>query len=209
MGRDTIKDMSDETEPVKASGRLRIFNNLLTITAILLGLYVMLSPFLPQITWWVGSNTPIKTYADNSEKVEQAATTPIPAENRLFIPALGLDEKIYDGGLEQLKNGVLRRGHTSTPDEGSNTVLVGHRFAYGTRGVFYHLDKVKTGDMLTLHWEGKRYDYKVSEISVVAPAQVEVEDPTENEVLTVYTCTPLWTATDRLVLRADKIGESQ
>jgi sortase A len=152
--------------------------------------------------WWVGKNTPIKTYADSSEDIQRVADSPPTNENRLFVPSLGMDEVIHEGGLEELKFGVLRRSRTSTPDKGSNTVMVGHRFTYGSRGVFYHLDKVKTGDSILLHWEGKPYRYMVKNILVVSPSQINIEEPTGENILTLYTCTPLWSAKDRLVIQA-------
>jgi LPXTG-site transpeptidase (sortase) family protein len=191
--------------------RLRLFNHGLTLIAIVLAVYVMTVPVLPELTWWVGQHTPISISANNASEVKQAADSPpdSSASNTLFIESLGMSEVIYEGGLEQLKKGVLRRSQTSTPTKGSNTVLVGHRFAYGSRGVFYHLDKVKTGDRIVLHWEGKSYAYNVSEVIVVPPSQVSIEQPTEEDILTLYTCTPLWTATDRLVIRATLVGENE
>jgi sortase A len=183
---------------------LRVINNILTLVAITLGLYIIFAPLLPQAKWVIVENTPLKEVLGAAEAVEKSADGVI-GSNRLFIPKLGLEEVIYEGGTEQLRKGVLRRGHTSTPDKGSNTVLVGHRFLYDVRGVFYHLDKLKVGDTISVHWEIDKYDYRVSDISIVTPETVSVEDPTSVEVLTLYTCTPLWNPKDRLVVRAVRI----
>jgi sortase A len=53
-----------------------------------------------------------------------------------------------------------------------------------------------------LHWEGKPYRYMVKNILVVSPSQINIEEPTGENILTLYTCTPLWSAKDRLVIQA-------
>ena len=182
----------------KETGRLRYINNWLTMTVIILALYIMLMPLLPQAEWWVKEESPLQTWT--SERVD--AAEPIIKDNRLFIPSLGMSQQIHDGGIEQLRKGVWRRPNTSTPNQNSNTVLVGHRFTYDGDGVFYHLDKVKTSDKITVHWSGKAYNYVVDDILVVKASAVEIESPTDDATLTIYTCTPLWSAKDRLVIRA-------
>jgi sortase A len=50
--------------------------------------------------------------------------------------------------------------------------------------------------------------YKVAEIKTVASTAGEVEAPTDTDQLTLYTCTPLWSAKERLVIVAKPIGGS-
>ena len=181
---------------------LRVINNLLTLIVVGLALYIILAPFLPQAEYWVQEESPLKTWASQSDSVSDEADATV-GSNRLFIPKLGLSELVYDGSVEPLSKGVTHRPRTSTPDRASNTVLVGHRFAYTERGVFYHLDKLAVGDELTLHWLTQRYDYIVKEIKVVPPTEISVEAPTDDPRLTLYTCTPLWTSKERLVIIAE------
>lgn len=181
---------------------LRQFNDALTAVIVGLALYIIAAPFLPQLSFWVQEESPVKAFTSKSEDVQSEAQAQA-TSNRLFIPRLGLSEIIQEGGVEKLKNGVVRRSHTSTPKNGSNTVLVGHRFMYDVRGVFYHLDKVEKGSEIIVHWDGKSYSYKVNDVFVVAADQVSIEAETNESVLTIYTCTPLWTAKDRLVVRAE------
>jgi sortase A len=185
----------------------KVINNILTIVAVFLALYIILLPLLPQLAWWVTEQSPISTWTSDKEAVATKADEEI-KDNRLFIPALSMSQKIHEGGAESFSKGVVRRGNTSTPDKGSNTVLVGHRFTYGGKGVFYHLDKVKKGDRITLHWEGKAYKYQVSDTLVVKATAVEIENASEQDMLTIYTCTPLWSAKDRLVIKALPVVET-
>ena len=187
---------------------LRVFNNFLTVIVVLLAVYIMFSPFLASLSWWVKHEAPVVSKPPSVATSSEAESTVLD-ENTVIIPALGLSEKIYDGeSATELNKGVWLRPNTSNPSLGSNTVLSGHRFTYSGQDVFYHLDKVKVGDSMEVHWDGVRYEYTVKEIKIVPPTAIEIEDPTEASMLTVYTCTPLWSAKDRLVLVAELAGES-
>lgn len=195
-------------EPIKEKSKLRQFNDLLTVLIIVLAIYVIVAPFLPQLTFWLREESPVKAWASTSAEVQAQADDRV-EDNRLFIPKLGLSEAIQEGGLEKLKYGVLRQKHTSTPNEEGNTVLIGHRFMYDVKGTFYHLDKVAVGDELFVHWDNKKYTYRVDEVFVVAPEEISIEESSDQDILTLYTCTPLWTAKDRLVVRASLQGVSE
>lgn len=130
--------------------------------------------------------------------------------NKLVVPSIGVDGVIYEGAtVSTLNNGIWRRPNTSTPDKGGNTVLSAHRFLYETGPItFYHLDKVKMGDKIYVLWNNKRYEYQVFNISEVLPTQIEVEANTKDPIITLYTCTPLWTAEKRLVVKAKLLNSN-
>lgn len=184
---------------------LRFFNNCLTVLVAFLAIYIIAAPYLPQLGWWIEHDSPIKTIV----RKQTPATPPAEQEirgDKLFIPGLDMEENIYSGGIASLSKGVWRVPKTSTPDKGGNTVLVGHRFTYkDPTGVFYHLDKVKKEDPITLHWQGKAYEYKVADIKIVPATEVSVEDNTKEPQLTIYTCTPLWSVKNRLVVIAEPL----
>jgi LPXTG-site transpeptidase (sortase) family protein len=192
---------------------LRLFNSLLTWAVALLALYIIIMPFWPQISWWARHDSPLKGTLSGDVKPPDPVKTPasaaIPGLDQLLIPRLEMQETVHGGGIGALKKGVWRLPHTSTPDKGGNTVLVGHRFTYGGPAVFYHLNKVQKGDAVSLTWKGKQYNYRVTTIKVVPPTEVSVEANTKEPMLTIYTCTPLLTAKDRLVIQAEFVGESQ
>jgi len=84
--------------------------------------------------------------------------------------------------------------------------MVGHRFQYTTGpNTFYLLDKLSIGDEISVYWNKIKYRYSVSHISIVEPTQLEIEAATDYPILTLYTCTPLWTAKNRLVVVATPI----
>lgn len=183
---------------------LRKFNDLLSLFIIVLALYIFVWPFLPSFTWWVKFQAPVISHSHN---VSVAATQPIPKEDTLVIPTLEMQEQVYDGAtLHTLSKGIWHLPNSSSPDKGGNTVMAGHRFTYSGKAVFYYLDKVKVNDNMTLYWQGKRYDYVVTAINEVPPTDGRLVAPTETPTLTVYTCTPLWSAKNRLVITA-KLAE--
>jgi len=188
---------------------LRRFNNALSILIVILAVYIFVGPFIQQIVWWVERKAPVISNPLPSVLPKLSSVT-LPQQNTLFIPSLGMQEQIYEGkGIETVNKGVWRRPNTSTPPEQSNTVLVGHRFTYAGHSVFYNLDKVNVGDELGIYWQGKMYTYKVNAIKVVEPTEISVESPSDSPKLTLYTCTPLWSAKQRLVIEADLISESK
>lgn len=173
------------------------------LVIILLNGYVIVTPFAPQVTYQVAQ---VFTEPQKLDTPEQRAEISRD-ENHLVIPKIGLDQHIWIGDSPWLVNkGVWHIPHSSTPDKGSNTVLVGHRFTYKDPAVFYHLDKVEAGDPIIAVYDGKLYNYKVSETKIVNPTDIHIEDPTEENVLTLYTCHPLWSTRQRLVVIAELEG---
>ncbi|HSD55648.1 MAG TPA: class E sortase [Candidatus Saccharimonadales bacterium] len=185
--------------------KLARVNSLLLVAILLINGYIIILPVIPKVAFWLQSNN--KQHIRQLEKnvtVPVAANQVRPTENRLIAPSMVFDQQIFEGkSMATLKKGLWRRPNTSTPDKGSNTVIVGHRLTYSNpRGTLYNLDKVHVGDDLAVWWNGKRYHYSVTKTKIVTPDQISVENPTDNPQLTIYTCTPLWLPKDRLVVIA-------
>lgn len=183
---------------------LRQFNDTLTVVVVLLCLYVIAAPLLPNISfWWSKSVTrttpPLVAALEDPKKPEI-----IPDKNMLVIPGLKMEQEIHESRDQSaLRKGAWRYPHASTPDKGMNTVLVGHRFTYGGPAVFYHLDKLKIGDQVVVYWQKQKYEYRVENIKEVPPTAVKIQrKDTGKDMLTIYTCTPLVTAKNRLVIQA-------
>ena len=198
-----------------------IVNKLLTGVIVGLGLYIALAPLVPGAWFWL-RHASVSTYwsdlfARESEPVPLVITprkhmetsvatveAGIPKENVISIPNIGVYAPIVEGkSVQAMEAGAWHRPGTGDPISGGNMVLVGHRFLYtsGPR-TFYHLDKVKAGDIFSLYWQGKQYQYVVESTLVTLPNAVEIEQQTDTPLLTVYTCTPLFTVDKRLVVRA-------
>ncbi len=195
-----------------------IINHLLLVVLVLLAGYIMFIPFVPEVVAMYNKQTDmtrgykyqsnLSTKQAKSADISIESLKPIPKENTLVIPQIGVDSEVVGGiGPDALDRGLWHRPNSSTPDKGGNTVITGHRFLYSSGPkTFYNLDKVKIGDKFFMFWEGKEYDYEVVDIFIVEPDQTEIEDQSPEPLLTLYTCTPLWTATQRLVIRARLIN---
>ncbi|MFA5070568.1 MAG: sortase [Patescibacteria group bacterium] len=128
----------------------------------------------------------------------------IPDDNRLVIPKIGVDVAIVEGQNEEtaLLKGAWRNPKTSNPENGGNTVISGHRFRFRppNNTTFYLLDKLAVGDTFIIYWKGVEYDYQISETKIVAPTAVEILNNTANSQVTLFSCTPLFTTRQRLVV---------
>lgn len=192
----------------------RIMNHVLLVILVVLAGYIMFIPFVPEVTAMYNKQTDktrgykyqsaLATKEAKRDDISIESLKPIPKENTLVIPQIGVDSVIVEGiGPDSLDRGLWRRPNSSTPDKGGNTVITGHRFLYSSGPkTFYDLDKIKIGDKFFMYWDQKEYDYEVVDIFTVEPDQVEIEDEAPEPLLTLYTCTPLWTAKQRLVIRA-------
>lgn len=137
-----------------------------------------------------------------TEKIDEV---PI-VQNRLVIDKIGVQMDIKGGNDAN----VLKAGAawwipgTSNPLYGGNFVVGGHRYAYQppSAKTLYNLDKLVVGDVIKVEWEGKEYSYEVQNIKIVEPSQVEILAPTSEEKLTLFTCTPIFTSKQRLVVEA-------
>lgn len=193
---------------------LKRVNDILTVIVVLLGMYLVIMPFLPNLQLLISRyfdesdgyiyRSSLATEAD----IDEDTLVEAPEGKRLVIPAIQLDEEIIIGDSPSLVHaGAWKRPNTSTPDQGGNTVITGHRFTYDTPATFYHLDKLEVGDKLGVWWDGQEYVYEIFNVLTVEPSAIEIEGFSDIPMLTLYTCTPVWTATNRLVVQAVLVNE--
>lgn len=183
-------------------------NNFLLIGIIGVTSYIIVSPFSPALISWWQLNHSDKPRVLERRVADQAKQSTINKANSVTIPSMGFEGSIneapYAQRYEALDQGIWHNPRTSTPDKGGNTVIAGHRFTYtNPRGAFYDLNRVEVGDRIGVVWNNKPYTYIVRETRVVGPNDGYIENATENAQLTLFTCTPLWNPTDRLVVIAD------
>jgi len=191
----------------------KAFNNILVGAVVLLGLYIAMAPFYPRFQLWaknIFDTTEGFAYQGRLAELSGSDIEPKqlpPEENTLLIPDIKLNEKVLEGeNISVISDGSSwRLPNTSTPDAGGNTVIIGHRWSYSDPATFYNLDKMEVGDKFSVYWNKEEYVYEVFETKIVPPTRIEIEAPTEDARLTLYTCAPLWTATDRLVVTSKLI----
>jgi sortase A len=132
----------------------------------------------------------------------------------LTINPLGLKNVpvISSNSTRSLDQGVIHLPGTSLPWSDTperNVYLAGHRLGWpgtGSHLVFYRLNQLSTGDVITLRdREGGRYDYMVVESFTVGPLDRWVTGRVRGrDLLTLQTCTPIPTFEKRLIVRAER-----
>lgn len=182
----------------------RKINNGLACVVILVSSYALLLPFLPSLQLWIQQRNPAN-HIRIADQLDTNSVSSNTADNRLLIPEILVDEPIVTG--ENLSiiddGGIWLRPQASQPTEQGNIVLAGHRFTYAQPfGPLYHLDKLSIGDEIGMRWEGETYVFVVEEIQTVTADSTGIEAPTDDRRLTLYTCTPVLTAENRLVITA-------
>jgi len=143
-------------------------------------------------------------------------------EPRLIIPKINVDVPVaydvgndYNSQMTAMQNGVAHfaiPGASSHPGQIGNTVIAGHSsndlFDGGEyKFIFAQLEKLNKGDTIYANYKSKRYTYTVTKKEVVAPIDVnKLVYAITKPVLTLLTCTPLGTSTNRLLVTAEQIS---
>lgn len=136
--------------------------------------------------------------------------------SRIEIPAINVKAPVQlnQGTAEWqiqlgLRKGVVHLDGSAAPGKTGNVVIFGHSsgalWAPGDyKFVFTMLDKLKAGDQIYVYHEGIRYGYTTTSSQVVAPSDVGVLNGGGRNELTLITCTPVGTSTNRLVVHAEQ-----
>lgn len=188
--------------------KLKSLNSLLEIVILLVALFVILGPILPAIESMFKKDASVARPDEFTPKslFENIDST----VNYLIVPSLGIEKEIIETDtIRKVHENVWRRPQGSSPSNGSNTILVAHRYANigGERAsTFYALPDIVIGADIYIRWEGVVYHYQATETKIVLPTEIEIEEPTNTPILTMYTCTPLWKADKRFVVTAPLIA---
>jgi sortase A len=123
---------------------------------------------------------------------------------RIAIPRLGLSAIVMEGtGTITLRRAVGHISGTGLPGRPGNVGLAAHRDTF-----FRPLRNIRQNDIITLTTLLGVYRYRVVSITIVNPRDVEVLNPSKNEVLTLVTCYPFYfvgAAPDRFIVRAVRV----
>ncbi|MDM0964298.1 class C sortase [Clostridium perfringens] len=123
------------------------------------------------------------------------------------IPSINIKLPIYYGtSVDILKKGVGVLDGTSLPVGGENThsVLSAHT-GLANQKLFTDIDKLKDGDVFYLHILKKDLAYKVNQIKVVHPDEIdELKISDDKDYVTLLTCYPYGINTERLLVRGER-----
>ncbi len=125
----------------------------------------------------------------------------------IVIPKIGLSMMVIEGtDAAQLDQGPGHYPGTPLPGEAGNAAIAGHRTTY--LHPFYSLDALAPGDAIELTTLQGIFLYRMISAEVVSPTDVAVVDPTPSPQLTLTTCNPRYSASQRLVVHAALVASA-
>ena len=172
-------------------------------------------------------NPQLPTAGRNSESLLAYLPQVGPPENRILIPKLELniplvspsyqallDEdwtKLEEEIQEALMGGVVHYPGTARPGQAGNFFVTGHSSYYPWapgkyKTVFARLNQLQPGDEYWVYFGGDRHRYVVRSKKEVSPGDVTVLDqPLDQRISTLMTCTPVGTTLRRLIISAEEV----
>jgi LPXTG-site transpeptidase (sortase) family protein len=193
---------------------------LIEITAVLILFYLILFPFYPELKYRFFYDKNNKESINLDEKIststlKEAYKSNFPesdfsiSPNRIIIKKIGVNAPIIESHNSDygLSRGAWHVPESSTPEKGSNTVITGHRFKYlpPNNLTFYLFHKLEVNDEVYIIWNKKDYFYKIREIKIVPDTELSILNSSEKSILTMFTCDPIYSTENRLVVIADLI----
>jgi sortase A len=145
---------------------------------------------------------------------------PVSTEFGIVIEKINANAKIIpdvDPGNEAqytqaLNQGVAQSKGSTLPGQPGNLYIFSHSTnapwnVSRLNAVFYLLRELETGDKAVIFYQGKRYDYEVYEKTVTDAYDTSfLTNRYDKPVLTLQTCDPPGTLTNRLIVRAKLLG---
>ncbi len=152
--------------------------------------------------------------------VDPNNTGPVSAEPKIIIPKVNLEAPVvYDvptieehAVQEGLERGVVHYATTPNPGEKGNAVIFGHSSGNilnkgKYKFAFLLLKSLDKDDTFIIQKDSKRYVYKVFNKYVTNPSDISVLGtiPGKPATMTLITCDPPGTSTNRLIVQAEQI----
>lgn len=166
------------------------------------------------------------TFYDPEEPAEGAPVESLPADNNglsigrprmsltlignLKIPKLGITENLVEGTEDEMMYGVGHLVGSAYPGQKGNCVIAGHR-NYIRMHPFRYLTELKEGDLVKVSANGIEYTYEIYKTFSVDPTETWVVQPQDGEeaIVTLITCTPIPTYTQRLICWGRLVTETE
>ncbi|KKP41423.1 MAG: sortase family protein, sortase A [candidate division WS6 bacterium GW2011_GWE2_33_157] len=163
----------------------------------------------------------ISDTVSNSNSIEESLSKDFVLERkvleemntRILINSIEVDGLVYEG----LESKTMDRGFwhfptSNLPGQKGNVVIIGHRYAKlpPQKDTFFNLDKVKVGDKIQVVQSDIEYTYIVADTRVVEKNDISILQDFTDYRITLVTCTPLWSAKQRLVIvgKLDKLYQN-
>ena len=129
---------------------------------------------------------------------------------KVIVNSIEVEGSIYEGvDSNTMNKGFWHFPTSSLPGQKGNVVVIGHRYAKlpPNKDTFFNLDKVKVGDSIEVIQNDNKFTYIVTDTIVVEKNDTSILQDYSDYRITLITCTPLWTADQRLVIvgKLDKL----
>ncbi|WP_229076737.1 class E sortase [Actinoplanes sp. DH11] len=130
---------------------------------------------------------------------------------RLYIPKFDKKWVVVDGVQpDDIRYAPGHYPESAMPGEVGNFSVAGHRI----KKIFWRLDELNDGDVIGVETRENWYVYKVYELDIVKPHQVEVvaavpgkpKAKPSKAVLTLTTCNPKFNNYERLIVHAELVS---
>jgi len=133
---------------------------------------------------------------------DPSTRVPLVEVGRIQIPRIGVDDVVREG-VEQM---VIDAGPAHWPGTAAfggwgNVVLAGHRSS--STSPFLRNGELTPGDLIVLSDLTGSYSYRVTALEVVDATALWIVDQHPGRTLTVFTCHPIGSSAQRLVVRAE------
>jgi sortase A len=118
------------------------------------------------------------------------------------IPRINVTQAVISGvTVEDLKKGPGHFRTTPMPGQLGNAAIAGHRTTWGAP--FSRINELEDGDEIVItNLRNERFVYRVSGQKIVPPTDVSVLNATPEPTLTLISCHPKLSATNRIIVTA-------
>ena len=156
------------------------------LTAVFVGSLVVLAAVLPAHSSNASSLFKAKTY----RRVGTLSISKLKITSPIYI---GITDDVFDRGIGQWPG-------SAKPGTRGNLVLGGHRTSAPRQ--FGDIDRLRSGDTISISVGTRTHKYVVTGHSIVKPTSVWITEPTSSATLTLFSCHPKGKTTSRYVVRA-------
>ena len=130
----------------------------------------------------------------------------------IMIPVINIDLPIYHGTTgAAMEKGAGHMEGTSLPVGGVGThAVISAHSGMASAKLFTDLDKLKLGDMFFITVCNQKSAYEVDNIAVVEPTDIDlIRIDTQQDYVTLLTCTPYGVNTHRLLVRGHRVDMAE
>lgn len=130
----------------------------------------------------------------------------------IMIPVINIDLPIYHGTTgAAMEKGAGHMEGTSLPVGGVGThAVISAHSGMASAKLFTDLDKLELGDMFFITVCNQKLAYEVDNIAVVEPTDIDlIRIDTQQDYVTLLTCTPYGVNTHRLLVRGHRVDMAE